>query len=731
MVGGMKNAVFAQRVHALGVGLVLATASAQATNYYVSTSGSDSNPGTSAQPFRTITYAYSHAAAGVTIHVAPGVYYDYTSGWGIHLGSSGSASSPIVLISDVPGGAIIDGQNASDRNQGFYIDGNYNVVNGFEIRNCPLGGISIWSSGNQILNNHIHDNGHPASTSTNGRDGVYSDQNTSDNVYARNWIDHNGRSGSNLDHGLYLCGNNEVVINNVLFANAATGLQVAGYTTVNNMKVYNNVMAWNGTSGIILWQALNGVDIKNNILYQNGHYGIGSSAATRGGVVADNKNLTGNGFGDLNFTAGGSTYSYSQSGNIIADPGLVNESSTSFDPHLASGSPAIRAGLNLSSVFTTDKSGVARPASGAWDLGPYVYSSGVDTTPPTVSLTGPANGATVSGSSVTVSANASDNVGVASVQFKLDGASLGSAVTASPYKVTWDTTQTANGSHTLSAVASDAAGNQASTNISVTVNNPTPAPTVALTSPGNGANYPAPSTITLAASVTANGHTVTAVQFYNGSTLLGQSTTAPYSFTWSNVVAGTYTLSSKAVYDAGSIVTSGSAIVTVTVLTGLSFPAYAGVITAPFTTNGGYVSQAVDVSSQGQAGVAAGGQAVYPFTISTAGDYVVSALVNAPSLANNSFWVNIDAQPTDPTMVWDVPVTTGFANQMVSWRGNGVVSSNSLSGFNAQFAPKVFSLSAGAHQLIIVGREANVQLGQITVLPRPRPPLNVHIVAVP
>jgi hypothetical protein len=82
-------------------------------------------------------------------------------------------------------------------------------------------------------------------------------------------------------------------------------------------------------------------------------------------------------------------------------------------------------------------------------------------------------------------------------------------------------------------------------------------------------------------------------------------------------------------------------------------------------------------------------------------------------------------------MVWDVPVTTGFANQLVSWRGNGVVSSNSLSGFNAQFAPKVFSLSAGAHQLIIVGREANVQLGQITVLPRPRPPLNVHIVAVP
>src|SRR6185503_11325516 len=142
-----------------------------------------------------------------------------------------------VLRSEVRGGAIIDGQNAADRNKGFYIDGDYNVVDGFEIRNGPNGGISIWSSGNQILNNHIHHNGNPASSSTNGKDGAYSDQNTSDNVYAANYIHHNGRSGSNLDHGLYLCGDNEVVINNILFANAASGLQVAGYATVSNMKV--------------------------------------------------------------------------------------------------------------------------------------------------------------------------------------------------------------------------------------------------------------------------------------------------------------------------------------------------------------------------------------------------------------------------------------------------------------------------------------------------------------
>src|SRR5204863_9649368 len=62
---------------------------AQSATLYVSTQGNDSYPGTSAQPFRTITYAYSKAVAGTTILVAPGTYTDYTSGWGIHLGAIG------------------------------------------------------------------------------------------------------------------------------------------------------------------------------------------------------------------------------------------------------------------------------------------------------------------------------------------------------------------------------------------------------------------------------------------------------------------------------------------------------------------------------------------------------------------------------------------------------------------------------------------------------------------
>src|SRR5205823_5352431 len=85
-------------------------------------------------------------------------------------------------------------------------------------------------------------------------------------------------------------------------------------------------------------------------------------------------------------------------------------------------------------------------------------------------------------------ANASDNVGVAGVQFKLDGANLGTEDTAAPYSRTWDTTTAANGStHTLTAVARDAAGNTAtSASVTVTVSNAPPAPTITGFSPSSG-----------------------------------------------------------------------------------------------------------------------------------------------------------------------------------------------------------------------------------------------------
>jgi len=98
-------------------------------------------------------------------------------------------------------------------------------------------------------------------------------------------------------------------------------------------------------------------------------------------------------------------------------------------------------------------------------------SASPDTTPPTISITAPASGATVSGT-ITVSATASDNVRLAGVQFKLDGANLGAESTSAPYSTSWDSATVANGTHTLTAVARDATGNTAtSAAVLVTVNN--------------------------------------------------------------------------------------------------------------------------------------------------------------------------------------------------------------------------------------------------------------------
>jgi hypothetical protein len=107
-----------------------------------------------------------------------------------------------------------------------------------------------------------------------------------------------------------------------------------------------------------------------------------------------------------------------------------------------------------------------------------------DTTPPTVSVTAPAASATVSGATVSLTANAADNRGVASVQFKVDGTNVGSPDTSSPYSATWDSRTVSDGPHSVTAVATDTATlSTTSASVAITVNN-APAPdTTAPTAP--------------------------------------------------------------------------------------------------------------------------------------------------------------------------------------------------------------------------------------------------------
>jgi hypothetical protein len=193
-------------------------------------------------------------------------------------------------------------------------------------------------------------------------------------------------------------------------------------------------------------------------------------------------------------------------------------------------------------------------------------TSAPDTTAPAINITAPANNATVSGIT-TVSANASDNIGVAGVQFMLDGVNLGTEDTSSPYSISWSSGLTTNGAHTLTAVARDAAGNTTtSSSVNVTVSNvadSTP-PTVNLTAPTAGTTVSG-SSVALSANA-ADNNAVAGVQFKVDNNNVGsEDTVSPYSINWdSNSVAdGNHTITAVARDGAGNIATSSSITVTV------------------------------------------------------------------------------------------------------------------------------------------------------------------------
>jgi hypothetical protein len=166
---------------------------------------------------------------------------------------------------------------------------------------------------------------------------------------------------------------------------------------------------------------------------------------------------------------------------------------------------------------------------------------------------------------VSVAADASDNVGVVGVQFKVDGANVGSEDTSPPYSVSWATTGVGNGNHTLSAVARDAAGNSSTSQRTVTVSNTsspppptgdTTAPTVGLTSPAAGATVSG--SVSVAATASDNV-AVVGVQFkIDGGNLGAEDTTAPYSASWpsGNVPNGAHNITAFARDAAGNTASS-------------------------------------------------------------------------------------------------------------------------------------------------------------------------------
>jgi len=144
----------------------------------------------------------------------------------------------------------------------------------------------------------------------------------------------------------------------------------------------------------------------------------------------------------------------------------------------------------------------------------------------------------------------------------------------------------------------------------------------------------------------------------------------------------------------------------------------AAVLSGPFKLTNGYLAQALTTS------VANGGRAVFAFTVTNAGSYVIRATVNARSAQPHSFGINVDAEPKEPEMIWDVAPTSGFEPHLVTWRGHGTTPT-------AQLRPQAFTFRPGPHQLIVRGLDANTQLQRLSVLQLPAAPTGLHVVAGP
>lgn len=175
-----------------------------------------------------------------------------------------------------------------------------------------------------------------------------------------------------------------------------------------------------------------------------------------------------------------------------------------------------------------------------------------DSTPPSISITSPANGATVSGA-ITISANASDNVGVTRVEFYIDG-TIFSTDTGAPYSASLVTGSYSNGSHTITAKAYDTA-QSAESSIGLTFNNAADS-----TPPGVVMNQPSTSpydwtTGDLIVEATGSDNIgVVKMEFYINGTLVAEENSSHIIRLWqrSGTPNGSYTLTAKAYDGAGN-----------------------------------------------------------------------------------------------------------------------------------------------------------------------------------
>jgi Bacterial Ig domain/Carboxypeptidase regulatory-like domain len=376
----------------------------------------------------------------------------------------------------------------------------------------------------------------------------------------------------------------------------------------------------------------------------------------------------------------------------------------------------------------------------------FSTSGSAGTTSPSVAITSPAAGATVSGN-VHLTAAASDSIGITSVQFRLDGGNVGASLAAAPYAYTLSTTSLPNGSHTISAVATDASGNSTtSPSVAVTVDNTTKdttPPTVSMTSPAARATVSGMVAVTATAT---DNVSVASVQFQlDGASIGGLDVAAPYAYSWDStrVTNGSHSLRAIATDSAGNSITSTSVTVKVDNTTKDTTPP---VVTITTPTNGAKISGTVMVSANATDNVSVASvqfqmdganvgaaDLASPFTYSwdttktSSGPHVWSAIAKdgaGNSATSAAVTVTVSNTPTDttpPTVSISAPAAgasvSGGVNVLANAADNvGVASVQfQVDGINAGgldgSTPYAYSwdttkVSNGAHRLDAIARDA-------------------------
>jgi hypothetical protein len=344
----------------LGSALPAPLSASNGRTFYVSRTGSNTNPGTRRRPWRTIQKALRVLLPGQRALVRRGTYRQ-----NLIMRRSGTALAPITVAA-YPGERVV--LHAASRSGNTYpvqITGSYFRLRRFVIEK---------GLGTSDANVYLWDGAHHIELSRNkiryGQDqGVFADDTTSYLQFLGNRVHDNGLnhvSGQHQSHGFYIEGSHDLLANNVVY-NHPYGFGIQLYPANHDTIVVDNTIAASAHSSVVVGGSggVYNVTIRNNILY-GGNRGVEmDSTCPTGPVYIDHNVIYAYRVVPIQ---GGCSSVDTGSGNIFANPRFRDYASRNL--RLQTGSPAIDAGLSDWSM-QKDFDGRTRPQGAGPDIGAF------------------------------------------------------------------------------------------------------------------------------------------------------------------------------------------------------------------------------------------------------------------------------------------------------------------------------------------------------------------------